>query len=127
MANLLIVDDTVESCDLLARLFARSGHTPACLYSGAGVLAALRDRPVDLVLLDVMMPGLDGFAVLAAIRADPDPRLARTPVAMYTAVSCPRQQERALAMGANEWVVKGTPFQLLCQRLEAFLDSTTPA
>jgi len=126
MANLLIVDDTIESCDLLARLFARCGHTPVCLYGGAGVVATLRDQPFHLVLLDVMMPALDGFAVLAAIRGDADSRVARTPVAMYTAVCCPHQQERALAMGANEWIVKGTPFQLLSQRLHSFLDGTTP-
>jgi CheY-like chemotaxis protein len=121
MANLLIVDDTVETCDMLARLFARCGHTPACLHGGADVVSTLRGAAFDLVLLDVMMPDMDGFEVLAAIRAAAPHALARTPVAMYTAISDPLQQERALAMGANEWIVKGTPFQLLRQRLDGFL------
>ena len=121
MANLLIVDDTVETCDILARLFARCGHTPACLHGGQEVVRAMRDGQFDLVLLDVMMPEMDGFAVLAGIRAEPH-ALSRTPVAMYTAISDPTQQERAIAMGANEWIVKGTPFALLRQRLERFLN-----
>ena len=123
MAHLLIVGDTIETCDMLARLFARCDHTAACLYRGTGVVAALRggDRPFDLVLLDVMMPEMDGFAVLAAIRGDPAPDVAGTPVAMYTAIADPREQQRALDFGANEWIVKGTPFPLLRQRLEGFL------
>jgi CheY-like chemotaxis protein len=124
MANLLIVDDTVETCDMLARLFARCGHNSACLYGGAEVVAAMRDTRFDLVLLDVMMPEVDGFTVLANIRAEPHP-LSRTPVAMYTAISDADQQERALALGANEWIVKGTPFQLLRQRLDGFLNGAS--
>ena len=123
MANLLIVDDTVETCDMLARLFARCGHTSACLHGGAQVVQALRQGRFDLVLLDVMMPGTDGFAVLANIRAERD-GIARIPVAMYTAISDPAQQERAIALGANEWIVKGTPFSLLRQRLETVLSPT---
>ena len=121
MANLMIVDDTVETCDMLARLFAKCDHTTACLYGGADVVGTMRIVHFDLVLLDVMMPGMDGFEVLAAIRADPEPRVAATPVAMYTAIGDPDQQERALALGADEWIVKGTPFALLRKRLECFL------
>jgi CheY-like chemotaxis protein len=122
MANVLIVDDTVETCDMLARLFARCGHRSQCLYAGDGVLDLLRRSDAfDLVLLDVMMPGMDGFDVLAGIRADPDPP-GMTPVAMYSAIGEPAAIERALALGANEWIVKGTPFQLLRQRLDQFLN-----
>src|SRR3712207_6723704 len=99
MANLLIVDDTVETCDMLAKLFARCGHTAACLYGGTEVVPTMRDAHFDLVLLDVMMPEMDGFAVLAAIRAESNSVVNRTPVAMYTAISDPDQQERAIAMG----------------------------
>jgi DNA-binding response OmpR family regulator len=105
---------------LLARLFTRCGHTPVCLYNGTAVVAAMRDRPFHLVLLDVMMPEVDGFEVLRLIRAEPEPAVSRTPVAMYTAISDPAQQERGLALGANEWIVKGTPFPLLRKRLECF-------
>jgi CheY-like chemotaxis protein len=123
VANLLIVDDTRDTCDLLVRLFTRCGHQCACLYDGTGVVEQLRTSRPDLVLLDVMMPQVDGFSVLRMIRGDHDAAVARTPVAMYTAISDPAQQERAVAMGADEWVVKGTPFALLQRRLERFLSA----
>ncbi len=121
MANVLIVDDVVDTCTLLKRLCARCGHATACLFEGTGVVEALRSTPFQLVLLDVMMPVMDGFAVLRAIRGDADPKVARVPVAMYSAMSDPRSMERAVAMGANEWIVKGTPFPLLHQRLDRFI------
>ena len=119
MAKLLVVDDTVETCQMLERLFAKCGHVTRCLYGGSGVVALLRSTPFDLVLLDVMMPDVDGFEVLGSIRADAN--VGHTPVAMYSAISDPAAQERAIAMGANEWIVKGTPFPLLRQRLDCFL------
>jgi DNA-binding response OmpR family regulator len=121
MADLLIVDDTAETCDMLARLFSRCGHSSACLYGGADVISLMHDRRFDLVLLDVMMPGMDGFEVLAAIRGNGHDRVAKTPVAMYTAICDPAAQQRALDMGADEWIIKGTPFPLLRKRLECFL------
>ena len=130
MASLLIVDDTVETCTMLQRLFARCGHETKALYGGHDVVDALRTAPYDLVLLDVMMPQVDGFEVLRAIRSHDDDRVARTNVAMYSAISDPVQMERGLAWGANEWIVKGTPFALLRQRLDRFLappEGTTEA
>ena len=122
MANVLIVDDTPDTCAILKRVFAHWGHASHCLYGGADVVDALRaSPPFDLVVLDVMMPDVDGFRVLDAIRADADPAVANVPVAMYSAMSDPAHQERALAAGANEWIVKGTPFPLLRQRLANFL------
>jgi len=119
MARLLIVDDTFDTCDMLTRLFQRCGHSVQCVLDGAKVLPLMRTVQFDLVLLDVMMPGVDGFEVLEAIRSElPAPPI---PVAMYSAISDPKEQERAIAMGANEWIIKGTPFSLLRQRLECFL------
>lgn len=119
MATVLVVDDTQDTCDILKRLFSRCGHLVDCLLGGEHVVPAMRSIRYDLVLLDVMMPEIDGFAVLAAIRNDAQLRL--TPVAMYSAISDPKDQRRAIDLGANEWIVKGTPFSLLRQRLECFL------
>src|SRR5438105_14101932 len=122
MANILIVDDVADTCAMLKRLFARCGHAVSCRFEGSGGVEALRRQRFQLVLLDVMMPGMDGFAVLGAIRGDGDPEVAAVPVAMYSATSDPKAMERALALGANEWIVKGTPFPLLHQRLDRFLE-----
>lgn len=85
MAQILIVDDTVETCAMLARLFKRCGHATAYLHDGAGVVDALRSVRCDLVLLDVIMPEVDGFSALAAIRGDADPAVGRVPVVMSSA------------------------------------------
>ena len=122
MANILIVDDVVDTCTMLKRLFARCGHVATCLFEGAAVVESLRSQSFQLVLLDVMMPGMDGFAVLRAIRNDEEPKVATVPVAMYSAMSDPAAMRRALSLGANEWIVKGTPFPLLHERLDRFLE-----
>jgi CheY-like chemotaxis protein len=128
MANILIVDDVADTCAMLQRLFARCGHVASCLFEGSGVVEALWSQKFQLVLLDVMMPGMDGFAVLRAIRTHPEPKVAGVPVAMYSAISDPQAMQRALSLGANEWIVKGTPFPLLHQRLDRFLEpGATPA
>jgi DNA-binding response OmpR family regulator len=120
VAHILIVDDTRETANLLGRLFGLHGHTAECLYEGAGVFDAMRAVRFDFVVLDVMMPEMDGFEVLRGIRAHGDPAVARVPVVMYSAIDNPREIDRAFAMGANQWVVKGTPFALLQKRLECF-------
>jgi DNA-binding response OmpR family regulator len=119
MARILVVDDTSETCRAMKLLFDRHGHAAECVLDRAGVVGVLRAVPFDLVPLDVMMPGVDGFQVLAAIRADGDPRVVAVPVAMYSAVDDPREIERAQPLGANEWIVKGTPLGQVLRRLDA--------
>src|SRR5438045_9379994 len=70
MANILIVDDVADTCTMLKRLFSRCGHVASCLFEGSGVVEALRSQTFQWVLLGVMMPGMDGFAVLRAMWGD---------------------------------------------------------
>jgi DNA-binding response OmpR family regulator len=121
MADLLIIDDTPETCDLLARMFARLGHAAACLHDGGAAVAALSSRRFDLVILDVMMPGTDGFDVLTAVRAAPDAAVRDTPVVLYSAISDPDVIQRALSLGADDWIIKGMPFPMMHKRVERFL------
>jgi two-component system response regulator CpxR len=126
MADLLIIDDTAETCDLLARMFARHGHAAACLHDGDAAVAALRSHHFDLVICDVMMPGTDGFDVLTAVRAAPDAVVRDTPVVMYSAISDPDQIQRGLTLGADDWIIKGMPFPMMHKRVERFLNHTPP-
>ena len=115
MPNILIVDDHFDTCDTLRRLFQRSGWSAACLTEGKETTDRLHHFHADVVLLDVMMPDVDGFGVLQAIRSDPE--IARTPVVMYSALSDEKTRSRAQAAGAADYVVKGTPFPQIEERV----------
>src|SRR5581483_7095306 len=69
--HILIVDDNEGNRDMLARQLVRQGHTFVCAEHGRAALDVLRATPVDLVLLDMMMPVLDGYGTLLEIKRDP--------------------------------------------------------
>jgi DNA-binding response OmpR family regulator len=119
MPQILIVDDETDVCDHLSRLFGRLGWAAHRETDPAAVYTAVRGRKPDVVLLDVSMPGMDGFAVLELIRSDPD--VATTPVVMYSALDDEVTIDRALAAGADDYVVKGTPLVELRNRVSLFI------
>ncbi|MFC7541293.1 response regulator [Siccirubricoccus deserti] len=81
---MLVVDDDPATRDLLARFLQREGFAVRCAADGAAGLAMARELRPTAVLLDVMMPRMDGWAVLSALKADPE--LAEVPVVMVTIV-----------------------------------------
>ena len=105
MPRILVVDDYLDTCRVVVRLLRMSGYEADGVGSGPEALDHLRGRGADLVLLDIAMPGMDGFEVLRAVRADP--ALDRVAVLMYTAFSDPQQHDDALRLGAQGYVVKG--------------------
>jgi CheY-like chemotaxis protein len=120
MALVLIVDDQVDACKPLALLLRHLGHTGVCVYSGEEALSFLRERLPDLMILDVMMPGMDGMEVLRHVRSDA--LMAQLPVILFSAVSDPAFREHALSKGASEyWVKASIGFDELKERLSAHL------
>jgi DNA-binding response OmpR family regulator len=117
MAKIVIVDDHADTCEILRRLFQRAGWEATCVTDSMAAQGAVRESACDAVLLDVMMPDLDGFGVLSAIRADP--RTADTPVVMYSALRDEETLWKARQAGANDYVPKGTPFGQLRERVAA--------
>ncbi len=106
MATLLIVDDNIEATRPLAMIFRFFKHQVDCAASGNEALTYLADKLPDVIVLDVMMPGMDGMEVLRRIRADA--RAARVSVVMYSAVSDPAYRDSALQKGADDYLVKGS-------------------
>jgi DNA-binding response OmpR family regulator len=123
MFTVCIIDDEAPICDILRRLFQRVGWAATCLTDSTVAYRTLKAAPVDAVLLDLMMPGVDGFGVLAAIRSDPV--LANTPVIFYSAVSDEAVKDRARAAGANDYIVKTTPFKQILERLSRYAEQRT--
>lgn len=118
-ARVLVVDDVEANRDLLARRVARQGHDVVMAENGRVALERLRSKPFDLVLLDIMMPEMDGYEVLDAIKSDPT--LSDTRVIMISAVTEMESIVRCLKAGADDYLSK--PFQsaLLKARLESSL------
>ena len=102
--RVLIVDDEPIIVISLEFLLKREGYTVTVARDGEAGLAAIRDQHPDLVVLDVMMPKLDGFAVLQAVRADP--QLAATRILMLSAKGREAEQHKGLELGADAYMTK---------------------
>ena len=100
----------------------REGHEVHVARDGEAGLVAVRNHRPDLVVLDVMMPKLDGFSVLASIRADPD--LARTRVLMLTAKGREAEREKGLTLGADAYMPKPFSTRELVDRVKELLAAT---
>ena len=103
-ATILIVDDESQNCRLLQALLGHEGYVTRVAASGEQALAAIAEDPPDLILLDVMMPGLDGRQVARAVKANPASR--RIPIIMVTAQTDRDARLAALEAGAEDFLSK---------------------
>ena len=103
-ARILIVDDTPTNLKLLEDLLAFHGYEVEAAASGEEALEMIRARMPDLVLLDVLMPGLSGYDVCRAVRADAS--LAMLPVVMVTALEAREERVKGLEAGADDFLSK---------------------
>lgn len=114
-----LVDDDPDAVELLATYLEHAGIDAAQSLSGLEALPRLAERPPDLVLLDVQMPGLDGFETLAEMRAVQ--QLRDVPVIFVSSLDRPNLKVRALDMGADDYVVKPFNSAELVARVRAVL------
>jgi CheY-like chemotaxis protein len=118
-ASILVVDDLPANVDLLARRLERSGLEVLTASDGPTALDMLQRHAVDLVLLDIMMPGMTGLEVLKRIRATWS--AAVLPVIMVTAKTDNEDVVEALGLGANDYVTKPVNFPVAFARIQAHL------
>jgi adenylate cyclase len=117
---ILIVDDNAANRELLGRRLEREGHQVQLVAGGREALELLRARRVDLVLLDVMMPDLDGYAVLQQLKRDEE--LREIPVLMISAVDEIESVVRCIELGAEDYLPKPFDPVLLRARIGACLE-----
>ncbi|MCZ7574688.1 MAG: response regulator transcription factor [Ardenticatenaceae bacterium] len=117
MQRILVIDDDPAVTSVLKRGLAYEGFTVDTASSGVDGLTAARARQPDLVILDIMMPGLDGLAVLERLRSAD----AQLPILMLTARDAPADEVRGLEHGADDYVVKPFTFEVLLARVRALL------
>lgn len=103
--RILVVEDDVRSRDLLVKYLAAKGHEVTAAGDGAVALEAARSTEHDLVLLDVNLPGIDGWGVLQTLRT-----FSRVPVIMVTVRDAPQEKVAGLDLGADDYITK--PFDL---------------
>jgi class 3 adenylate cyclase/CheY-like chemotaxis protein len=116
----LVVDDNEVNRDLLCRWLRRAGHTALVAEDGERALAVLARTPVDVVLLDLIMPGLNGFQVLERLKADE--ALRHLPVVMISAFNEVDGVVRCIEMGAEDYLTKPFNPVLLQARINACLE-----
>ena len=120
MAHILVVEDDPDIAELIAHYLTGAGHAVERLASGRDVLPRLRREPADLVILDLMLPGLDGLLVCQrdarAIR-----RRRRIPVIMLTARGEEADRISGLELGADDYVTKPFSPKELTARVGALL------
>ena len=121
-ARILVVDDEPFNLDIISDFLAEAEYTLEMVESGEAGWSRLdaANDPYDLVLLDRMMPGLDGLALLRRIKADP--RLCAIPVIMQTAAASPDQVSEGLASGASYYLTKPFAPESLQTIVRAALD-----
>ena len=110
MGRILIVDDEADIRELVRINLELDGHQVATAGDGAEAMDAVRRMRPELVILDVMMPGVDGWEVLASIKAETDPDLSHIPVVMLTARTDDVDKIRGGIEGAIRYITK--PFSL---------------
>jgi len=120
VGRILVVDDIASNRDLLSRRLTRDGHTVLLAQSGAEALDCLTSVDMDVILLDVLMPDMNGIEVLSKLKANPD--WARIPVIMISGLTEMDAVIRCIAAGADDYLAKPFNHVLLQARLKACLE-----
>jgi two-component system, OmpR family, alkaline phosphatase synthesis response regulator PhoP len=125
MSQILVVEDDPDIADLIRHYLEKSGHAVQVLGSGAAVLPKVRGERPDLIVLDLMLPGLDGLMVCQALRSDP--LTAAIPIIMVTARGEEADRIAGLDLGADDYVTKPFSAKELAARVSALLRRTQRA
>ncbi|MFI6254065.1 response regulator transcription factor [Streptomyces sp. NPDC051016] len=127
--SLLVVDDEPVVLELLPTALRHAGFTVTTAATGEQALAAAYENPPDLVVLDVMLPGMSGFSVIRRLREIPDNATGETgrrrmPVLFLTAMDTTEDILNGLRLGGDDYVTKPFDLQVLIARIQAILRRT---
>jgi DNA-binding response OmpR family regulator len=114
--KILIVEDEPELAELLERFLRRHGFITAVSGDGLNACRLINSLRPDLILLDVMLPELDGWEICRLVRKIPDPSLAQTPIIMLSALDAAENRAQGLKLGANDYIAKPYSLKQVLQR-----------
>ena len=118
-ARILVVDDEPQNVELMEAILQDAEYEVFSAFGGEEAMALAHEKRPDLIILDLMMPGLSGFEVCARIKMDP--QTGGIPVLFVTALNQMADKERALAVGGDDFVTKPVQYAELLARVEALL------
>jgi two-component system, OmpR family, response regulator MprA len=121
-SRILVVEDDGRLAATLERVLMAEGHQVELARDGMDALRRARDHPPDLVVLDVMLPGLDGIGVCRRLRAT-----SQFPILLLTALGGTEERVRGLDSGADDYLVKPFAYQELLARVRALLRRAGPS
>lgn len=116
MAQILIVEDNSDYQELLQNFLKSAGHIVDITKDGVEALDFIKKHPVDLVLLDIMLPKIDGYGVCELIRKD-----SNTPIIMLTALDSETHQVRGYDLQIDDYITKSVPMPILLHKVAAVL------
>lgn len=117
--RVLVVDDEPDLLELVSYNLSKAGYEVACAHSGEEALVHIKTHLPDLVLLDVLLPGLDGLEICKALRCHPN--TATTPIVMLTARGEDADVVAGLELGADDYLTKPFSPRILLARMKAVL------
>ncbi|HIU57958.1 MAG TPA: response regulator transcription factor [Candidatus Ornithomonoglobus merdipullorum] len=116
MKNILIVEDEPDIQELLCAYLRNAGYAPVAAGDGVAALELFRSQPFDLVLLDIMLPKIDGFGVCELIR-----RQSQIPILMLTALDGEDEQLRGFGLNIDDYVTKPFSMPVLLEKIRVIL------
>ena len=121
--RILLIEDDTDTSAYLAKALEECGHTVNLAYNGADGLFMALDQQYEAIIVDRMLPGLDGLAIIRAVRASKN----STPVLVLSALGEVDSRVEGLRAGSDDYLVKPFAFSELLARLEALIRRTTTA
>jgi two-component system cell cycle response regulator DivK len=121
MARIFFVDDDPITLQILGKAAQILGHTPILIDSGKTVTALAESNRPDLIMMDMMMPDMDGLSVLSYLHSQS--QLADIPVVILSAGSAPDDRDRVLAAGAQAYLTKPVSLNILLETIKKFTAS----
>ena len=116
MKHILIVEDEPDIQELLCAYLRNAGYAPAAVGDGVAALTLFQSQPFDLVLLDIMLPKIDGFGVCEFIR-----KQSQVPILMLTALDGEEQQLRGFGLDIDDYVTKPFSIPVLLEKIRVIL------
>jgi two-component system cell cycle response regulator DivK len=125
MANILIIEDNPANMKLASLLLRHAGHSVLRAVDAETGLTLARSSRLDLIMMDIQLPGMDGLAATALLKQDPV--TAAIPVIALTALAMKDDQERSRAAGCDAYIAKPLRYQQLYDTIDALLAGSVPS